>query len=181
MWVSELTFELAEKLLESCLTGATRRQCALANGVLPDRLEEWLVRGSSETAEDPYQTFAMLWFKQEALLVAQAEDARTRGRYRDPKMATQFLQDRFPDEYGPKARAVADPISAAMARPEKKDKVRAFIRKRDPEFFRMLLEEGALEALAEMRDQAPAKAPSEGPKSESAASEASRRPSGGTP
>jgi hypothetical protein len=171
MWKSELTVELAEEMIDSVESGLSLYRVALLHFVLPATLEGWLDRGAHADADEPYRTFAAAVLQAEASLFMHGLDALRALRFRDGKSTEAFLQYRFPDEFGSKARPAHDPILAGAKRGSKVAQVRKFLRAPDAEFLRIAREEGLAEKLREPPASEgsapdPATVPSSAPSSE---------------
>lgn len=144
-----LTRQVFECLLAAARTGASRYHIALACRVRPKRLEEWLTRGSEPGCEDAFAIFAAEFLQLEASYALQAQRYLDRAMQDDGRIAAKFIEDRYGHEL--EVARKLDPLTAGAARVDKKAELAKLVKSGEPEFMRLLLENGALEHLLRMR------------------------------
>lgn len=98
-----LTSELAEALILGAQTGLFRAAVAESQAIDPDVLDTWLAMGFSSGAVEPYRSFALRYRAAEQLAQLPYIQSIQRAAAQDYRAAIDWLQLRYPDQWGPKA------------------------------------------------------------------------------
>lgn len=137
----EYTPELLKDLVECARSGMVMKYAAQKCGLRPQELQDLLVLGLSETGPEDIQKFTEDYMRAEASVAEGCHLAIKAGQNNNPDVAMRFMKMRFPQEFGDNAAPSVDIYKAAVEEGSKDDLIRAFIRKRDPEFIKILMEE----------------------------------------
>lgn len=141
MFSNVLTPELAADLVRCARAGMVPKYVALRCGVKPKQLDEWLVLGLSTEAPEIYQEFTKEYLMAESEVADTCHQSINNAALTNAGVAMSYLRLRFPKEYGDDAIPAEDPFDKAVASGEKESRIKAFLRKRDPEFIKLLKSE----------------------------------------
>lgn len=98
-----LTPQLVEDLILGAQTGLFRTAVAESRSIDPDHLDTWLTMGFSAEAVEPYRSFALRYRAAEQLAQLPYIESIQRAAALDYRAAIDWLQLRYPDQWGPKA------------------------------------------------------------------------------
>jgi len=140
----ELTPGLAAQLLAGAESGMFKESVAIACGIAPELLDQWLRMGMSPGAVEPYRSFARLYAAREEGAQLPYIAAWRQAAAVEWQAARAWLAARNPDQWGPRAtktrRAIdLQPTEADAVAEEAM--VRQLLQSRPPALMRLLEEE----------------------------------------